>query len=267
MSRRELNRATEPPLKAVTFDVTGTLIHAPRLAAIYCQVLTRHGLPADEQQVSQTLPEVWDELSCRADPRHDRFSGYEGGAPGFWHRYLERLCERLDLGEPTRFASAELFDRLSQAESWEIYEDVMPTLEMLWDAGLRTAAISNWDRRLYRLLERLDLVRWLDVVVDAEAVGVEKPHPEIFQSALEQLRVEPARVLHVGDDSLKDIEGALALGMRAVRIDRSETGTNLRDLLSPLAVRSAGKLRAVPGEAHRNDLGENHAGPRKPNDP
>lgn len=50
-------------------------------------------------------------------------------------------------------------------------------------------------------------------------VGLAKPRHEIFQAALDALGVEPAETLHVGDIERTDVRGALAMGMRAVRLD------------------------------------------------
>jgi putative hydrolase of the HAD superfamily len=50
------------------------------------------------------------------------------------------------------------------------------------------------------------------IVTTAEA-GAPKPEPGVFRLALERLRVEPARALHVGDEP-GDESGARAAGMR-----------------------------------------------------
>ena len=47
-----------------------------------------------------------------------------------------------------------------------------------------------------------------------------KPHESIFLAALDLLGVEAADAAMVGDSVEDDIEGAAALGMRAVLIDR-----------------------------------------------
>ena len=66
------------------------------------------------------------------------------------------------------------------------------------------------------------------VVYSGEA-GFEKPHPGIFESALARLGCEPEEVLHVGNDRRRDVVGALAVGMRAVHLERGGGG-ELSDL-------------------------------------
>jgi putative hydrolase of the HAD superfamily len=211
--------------QAITFDVTGTLIHCPRLGEIYSEVLGRHGIAVSPVEAGGLVRRVWQEFSCLADPARDRFrSDPEGaeGARGFWQRFLERLAQHLEAPAPSRFAAAELFHRFGTAEAWEVYPEVPGVLAALKERGLRLGVISNWDERLPTLLERLDLSPFFDAVVCSSEVGVEKPDRRIFAAALSRLGVLPAAALHVGDSPLEDVEGAVAAGMEAVRVDRSQ---------------------------------------------
>ncbi|MEJ2084791.1 MAG: HAD-IA family hydrolase [Acidobacteriota bacterium] len=217
-------------IEAVSFDVNGTLIHAPRLGAIYAEVLARHGRETDEDRLEAAIRQVWVEVECTRLPGSDRFGG-PGGAREFWSRFADRVCSHLDLEPPSRFAKAELFDRFSRAESWVVFDEVEAVLKGLDSAGYRLAILSNWDERLPRLLADLDLARYFEAIVFSSAVGVEKPFPGIFSALLEALDLEPETVLHVGDRSREDVEGAIGVGMQAFRVDRRE-GEETRDLTS-----------------------------------
>jgi FMN phosphatase YigB (HAD superfamily) len=61
----------------------------------------------------------------------------------------------------------------------------------------------------------------VDVAVGSRAHGKTKPDPTIFEAALLALEVEPQRAAMVGDSIEDDIEGARALGMRALLLDRA----------------------------------------------
>lgn len=229
----------QPSLRAVTFDVTHTLIHCPRLGEIYAEVLGRHGVEAAPGEAGRLVRQVWQELACLADPGRDRFTSHPEGPAGWWKRFLERLCEHLG-APPSRFAAAELFHRFGQAESWEVYPDVPDALAGLRGLGLRLAVVSNWDTRLPGLLEGLGLARRFDAVVYSSQAGVEKPDPRIFHEALRRLEVGPAAALHVGDGRLEDVEGAIGAGLRALHLvrpgvrrgRRGETAGDLADLSS-----------------------------------
>ena len=208
-------------LRAVTFDFTGTLVSTPRLGEIYSEVLGRHGVAVTPERAAGLMREVWRELDCLAHPARDRFASHPGGARGWWARLLERLCERLEAGPPDRFAAAELFDRFARADAWRLYPEVLDTLAELRRLGLMLGLISNWDERLPRLIDDLGLAEHLDVTIYSQEAGIEKPHPGIFEAALTRLGLAPVRVLHVGDRRRQDVEGARAVGMRALHLDRS----------------------------------------------
>jgi len=87
--------------------------------------------------------------------------------------------------------------------------------------GVKLAVISNWDRRLPRILRGLDLEDRFDVVTVSSLAGVEKPAAEIFTRTLDRLGVAADRALHVGDSPLEDYSGAENAGLAAALIDRS----------------------------------------------
>jgi putative hydrolase of the HAD superfamily len=204
----------------VTFDATGTLFHCPRLGEIYSEVLGRHGVEVAPAAAARLVAEVWQEMSCRAEPGSDRFSSHPEGPRGWWARFLARVCEHLEAPAPSRFAAAELYQRFAHGASWEVYPEVPEVLAALRGRGLRLAVIANWDPRLLPLLGELGLAPFFDAVVTSAEVGAEKPDRRIFLAALERLGVEPAAALHVGDRQLEDVEGAMAAGMRGLRVDR-----------------------------------------------
>ncbi len=217
-------------LRAVTFDLTGTLIHTPHLGEIYSEVLARHGVEVAPAEAAGLVGEVWRELDCAAHPARDRFAAHPEGARGWWRWLLERFCERLETPSPGPFAAAELFERFAGPDAWEIYPEVDEVLADLRGMGFKLTLISNWDERLPRLLAGLGLAARLDAVVYSQEVGAEKPHQRIFTAALERLDLLPPRVLHIGDRPRHDVEGARAVGMHALLLDRKRAAGDLSNL-------------------------------------
>jgi putative hydrolase of the HAD superfamily len=89
-------------------------------------------------------------------------------------------------------------------------------LESLRGRGLKLGLVSNAidpPGLLHGDLERLGIAERLDTAVFSSEVGWRKPHPAIFERALDALGVAPERVLFVGDRLATDIAGASALGM------------------------------------------------------
>ena len=99
-------------------------------------------------------------------------------------------------------------------------------------AELRIGLVSNGIRDLKEFVvhHRLDV----DAVVGSRAHGRVKPHPTIFHAALELLGVEAPDAVMVGDSLEEDVEGARALGMRAILIDRDERHPDVEERLTDL---------------------------------
>jgi putative hydrolase of the HAD superfamily len=103
---------------------------------------------------------------------------------------------------------------------FEAFPDAAAALDELRSRGVRVVAASNWDSSLPEVLQRTGLAPLLDGVVSSAAAGAAKPDPRLFEAALELAGVAPGDALHVGDRPDKDVDGAQALGMRAVLIAR-----------------------------------------------
>jgi putative hydrolase of the HAD superfamily len=218
------------PVAAVSFDVTGTLLGVPRLGEIYAEAFARHGLVADARRLARVVPAVWQEFSIRTRLGEDRFTAHPEGSRGFWRELVARVAALLDLPAPSPFLAAELYERFAHAEAWEVFDDGRRALRTLRAAGLRLAVLSNFDLRLPRLLADAGLAAELDAVVYSEEVGVEKPHPAIFEEVLERLALPASSVLHVGDSRRDDVEGARAVGMRALWLTRGSGRGDLSSL-------------------------------------
>lgn len=60
------------------------------------------------------------------------------------------------------------------------------------------------------------LIDLFEAIIISSEVGKRKPHPFIFESALQQLEVKPSEAIFVGDDIYEDIYGAKQVGMKTV---------------------------------------------------
>ena len=93
-------------------------------------------------------------------------------------------------------------------------------LESLRNRGLRLGLVSNafdpgW--LLHRDLEQMGIAERVDFTVFSSEVGKRKPHPEIFQRALDALGVAAEEAMFVGDRLYEDIRGANEVGMTSVQ--------------------------------------------------
>jgi HAD superfamily hydrolase (TIGR01509 family) len=111
----------------------------------------------------------------------------------------------------------------------ELYPETLGVLNAL--GYVRSAIVSNADHE--------HLATWnfewpVQLIVISEAVRAYKPHPLVFQRALEQLGLQPHEVLHVGDSDVDDVKGAKAAGLRVAWLNR--TGRSRRpDVHRPIS--------------------------------
>ena len=113
----------------------------------------------------------------------------------------------------------EVYDTFGGCESWQLFPDLGPSLAGLRRRGLRLGVISNFDSRLFGLLEACALRQYFDVVMVSTIAGAAKPSPAIFEEALASMGVSAGEAAHVGDHPVEDVEAALAVGLRAILLD------------------------------------------------
>jgi putative hydrolase of the HAD superfamily len=119
------------------------------------------------------------------------------------------------------------------------YGDVVPALTALRGDGHRLVIVSNWDCSLPEWLGPPGLLALVDGVVTSADVGAAKPDARIFRRGLELAGAQAHDAVHVGDSVANDVEGARALGMRAVLLQRAGA--------PPAGVESIRTLRELRG--------------------
>jgi putative hydrolase of the HAD superfamily len=221
-----LERSGVTDVRAVLFDVDFTLCRpGPELFPDrYARIAARHGITLDTTRYDHAREAAVINLKRHPELVHD---------DSIWHRFTEEIF--VGMGGPEELAgecATEIEQGWEISENFELYEDVFPVLEELRGAGLRLAVVSNGIRDLTEFVahHRLDV----DAIVDSRSHGRVKPHPTIFQSALDQLGVDAAEAVMVGDSLEDDVEGARALGMRAVLIDREDRHPEIEERLTDL---------------------------------
>ncbi|OCR01355.1 hydrolase [Oscillatoriales cyanobacterium USR001] len=113
-----------------------------------------------------------------------------------------------------------LYDYFATAEPWLLYPDVKPTLERWQKQGIELAVLSNFDSRLYQVLKILDLADFFTSVTISTEVGAAKPDPKIFTTALQKYPFSAEESVHIGDSFKADYQGAKAVGIKAIWLNR-----------------------------------------------
>jgi len=198
-------------IKAVTFDVGGTLIEPwPSVGHVYAEVAARHGVQSfSAEELNTRFKTAWRARQSFAYSRDE------------WAQLVEEVFRGANPCPPGKDFFPELYEQFARPEAWRIFDDVLPTLDALASRDIKLAVISNWDERLRGLLKSFGLDRYFEAVVVSCEVGFAKPSRAIFEHAALKLALPASEILHVGDNLDMDVEGARAAGLQALQILRT----------------------------------------------
>ncbi|MFM5944652.1 MAG: HAD-IA family hydrolase, partial [Dolichospermum sp.] len=116
---------------------------------------------------------------------------------------------------------SELYIHFGTPEPWYVYPDVLLALTNWRRLGVELGVLSNFDSRLYLVLQGLGLKEYFTSVTISTQVRAAKPDPEIFKIALKKHNCSPEDAWHIGDSIRDDYQGAKAAGMRGIWINRN----------------------------------------------
>jgi HAD superfamily hydrolase (TIGR01549 family) len=199
-------------LRGVLFDVDFTLARpGPELGPEgYVRAGERHGLRLEPGRYEGARDAALVELRHHPELEHD---------DEIWFRFTERIVRGMGGDVDSAYACAvEITRAWERHENFELYDDVPDTLAALRSAGLRIGLVSNSSRDVREFAGHHGLE--VDAGISSFHHGRIKPHASIFGAVLDLLGVVPPDAVMVGDTIADDIEGALALGMRAILLDR-----------------------------------------------
>jgi HAD superfamily hydrolase (TIGR01549 family) len=214
-----------PPITAVLFDLGDTLWHFPKMPPVdviraetvgrLTRLLEGWGFQVTDQRrfLGRDIRLAVEEATTQA------FHG-DCVDPGY-SEICRRLAARhgLDL---TPAQGEELW------EAWNLggvflrrtlFPDTLDTLRWLQDRGYRLGSVTNrgyGGPRFRQEVRDLGLAELFEVIAVSCDVGYMKPHPRIFQYALDGMAIEPEETVMVGDSLRADVEGAKTMGMIAI---------------------------------------------------
>lgn len=209
---------TSPEIRAVFLDIGDTVMRPnPSWEAVYAIAFGEFGVDVEIGALHAALRRAY----------HHGGWGMQGGFEPTEETSFQRTVAidaeaiaELGLDPMPDAFYRRLADLFMVTSHWHVFPDAYPALAALRERGLTLGAVSNWVWNLPELLHSLDLVSHFDFIAASARIGYEKPHPRIFEWALDQARVEPSAVIHVGDHVDADVLGARGVGIEGVLIDR-----------------------------------------------
>jgi putative hydrolase of the HAD superfamily len=207
--------------KTIFFDAAGTLIYLPESVGHHYALVGRGvGLQLDAAALDEAFRDCWQEMPGRAAIDGLR----EDDDKGWWRELVDRVLDRAapDVSELDRDAFFEaVYSHFAEAGVWEMYPEVTEVLELL-QRRFQLAVVSNFDSRLRMIFEHLGLTKYFAHVFLSSELGADKPDAEIYRRALQLSGTSAAETLHVGDDPVRDWEGASVAGLSVFRLQRPE---------------------------------------------
>ena len=201
------------PPSAIVFDVGGTLLET---------------VGSPHHQALRAFPET-SMIDADSFARAVGVVAFEwreaGGHPAeedlaeTWAGHYARALARVGYVGDAR-AMGERIEANFLTSGWRVFDDSEPVLAALTRRNIPLAVISNWPPSLEASLIKCGLRQYFNAVIVSGNVGYAKPHPAIFQLAVERLGVPAAQSWYVGDSISHDVQGARSAGFHPILLDR-----------------------------------------------
>ena len=205
-------------IDTVFFDFDGTLVfHKPDSLDIiraFCQEIGQPLTTEAERIIRRSRHEYFGDSAIR--PSSDL------SPQDFWQHLNRFLLEAAGIQGDLEQLAQKVTDHLAGiAFSYYCPEGNFRILTELRNRDYGLGLITNRENvnRFYELLHQMDLQSYFDLVLASGELGVRKPDPAIFHTALERTGAAAANSIYVGDNYWADIVGAERAGMAPVLLD------------------------------------------------
>lgn len=213
--------------QVIFLDAVGTLFDVRgSVGEIYAQLAQDFGVQVSVENVQQAFvqsfrasgPAAFPGVELQAIPEYE-FQ--------WWRAIAEQTFRQVGVFE--QFASfsdffTHLYAYFATADAWFVYPEVPLVLEHWQRQGISLGVLSNFDSRLYKVLQILELAEFFQSVTISTEVGAAKPNAAIFQAALQKHGLTAGEVAwHIGDSYREDYEGAKAAGLQGFWVKRSHS--------------------------------------------
>ncbi len=198
--------------RAVVWDFFGTLTQAVRRGPAHVRIA--HRLGCDPAELCRVLDATFHARSVGAygDPARalTTVARMAGGNP-------DPATVRRTLVARTAAIRADT----------RLRPEAVPVLDTLRRLAIATAVVSDCGPELPEFFPRLPIAPLVDVAVFSIGIGRRKPDPMMYLTACERLGVAPDECLYIGDGGSRELTGASAVGMTAIRLAAPDLGNHL----------------------------------------
>lgn len=190
-----------PGINAIIFDLGGVLIDwNPRY--VYRTIFK------SEEEVEWFLENVttleWNEQQDAGHPLHKateelivKHPEWEQEIKAYYGRWLEMLGEAIH-------ETVEIFHQLKKTGKYKLY------------------ALTNWSAELFpHAKEKFEFLEWFDGIGVSGEEKMKKPSAGFYKIVLDRYHLDPSKTIFI-DDSLRNIKGAEAVGLKGIHFHNAE---------------------------------------------
>ena len=198
--------------RAVLFDAAETLFTTrASVGEIYAGIARQYGSQADSKLIQAAFV------------RHFRGAGPLSvqDQKQWWKDVVYRVFDEVGMVENFDEFFERVYDKFRGSQGWMLFPETVDVLKELKTLGLKLGIISNFDTRIYSVLDSLGIRHFFDAVTISSEAGYSKPAVEIFEMAARALGVPASAILVVGDSPHDDVEAGIRSGMSGLLLDRT----------------------------------------------
>lgn len=218
--------------KIVLFDAVGTVIHThPQVVHVYHQFGQRFGSALTPPQIAQRFKTARRSLFAVDTTAQQQRAGQLISSDEIEHRLWQQFIETIfDDVADTDELFRQLWEFFALPANWRIYCDVCDCLSELKAAGCVVAIASNFDSRLFPVIDGFNEFQVLDATFCSSRLGFRKPDPAFYRRLENRLsmtldrNISPDQIVFVGDCVENDYHGPRRQGWSAVWLDRTSGG-------------------------------------------
>jgi len=217
-------------MRGLILDLDDTLLDERTASSIALEAFFDEHDKSWTGESKEAAQQRWRQISAR------HWCKFEAGETTFQGQRRARVREflRLELSDTEADLAFEPY-RLAYEAAWTLVPECDAFLART--QGIPKVIVTNGDKAQQLKKVRITrLHKHVLEVITPEDCGHWKPRPQIFLAALARLKLEPHECLMIGDDPVRDIQPALALGMQTFLV---VAGNPVRSILAALPTSAA----------------------------
>jgi putative hydrolase of the HAD superfamily len=224
-------------IRAVCFDATGTLIEIREsVGTVYSRAAANVGVKLPAWRLDDAFARVLRHAPplASAGVTGESRAAREAAEIAWWCERVRQTFQAADstveFADPKAFALS-LFETYRRGEAWRERPGARDLLADLRAEGVALGLASNFDHRLPKILEDLDLIHFFDVIEIPSLHGRAKPDRSVFVALASALGARLDELAYLGDDAQEVLEAIGALGLRVFDVREVASLAEIADRL------------------------------------